>query len=184
MCSGVKKIFDAVGSIINKAWRAVKKYLVYIIIIVAIFYPVLWTYVAQMLPTSVAALFPSATGAGIWAVTSLEAFAFRGLVGLGIGFLVDSESARKVADHVADAAKGTAEAVTGIVAGAVGGATAGFLGSGLGTALLVGAGIYLLATREKKKKVDPATLPPAKPELYGPPLIIEEELDAGLPPAR
>mgnify|MGYP001108971256 CR=1 FL=1 len=161
MCSGAKKIFDAVGRIISKAWKAVKKYLVYIIIIIAIFYPMLAPFILEMLPSAVAALLPAATGTGIWASATLEALALRGVVGLAIGFMVDKDTAKQVADDVTEAVKGTAKAVTGVVAGAVGGATAGLLSSGLGTALLVGFGIYLLATRKKEDKKTSASALPA-----------------------
>lgn len=150
MCSGVGKIFDAVGSLISKAWKAIKKYLVYIVIIVAIFYPLLAPYLLEMLPSAIAAVFPSAVGTGVWAATSLEALALRGVVGLAIGFLLDKDTAKQVADDVGEAVAGTAEAVTGIVLGAAGGVATGFFGSDIGTALLVGVGIYFLATRKKK----------------------------------
>lgn len=169
MCSGVKGVFDAVSSFISKVWNAVKKYLVYIIIIAAIFYPFLIVYLQTTLgPTLYAALTEAAVGT-VWASATAGGwygFVIRAIVGFAIGYLVDEETTDEVVAAVTEAAKNTAEAVTGVLVGVTGGVVSGLFSSPW---VVLGAGALLWWMFGKSKDEDterksasPATSPGEK----------------------
>lgn len=121
MCSGVKKAFSAVARLLKKIWNVIRKYLVYIIMIVAIFWPFLMPMLLTYLPAGLAAIIPTT---GAWAVgaLSLQSLAIRVAVGLAISFFIDSETTREVVDKMKDVAGDVVEAVGDIAAGVAGGA--------------------------------------------------------------
>lgn len=149
MCSGVKKVFDAVKKLVKKIWDVVRKYLVYIVILVAVFYPYLWTMVKGYLsPVWAAWLEPAVTS--IWGTTTFKAMALRGVVALGIGFLIDKETTAEVVGKLADAAGDVAESVVDIVGEAGGGALSAFISSPLGVAVAAAA-IWFFFLRDKEE---------------------------------
>lgn len=130
MCSGVKKVFDAVIRAVKKVWDVIRKYIVYIVVIAAIFWPVLLPFLQ-----STFAAYPSFLAwlptSGIWAAgaSGLQAMVLRGLAALSFGFFMDSETTREIVEKVADVAGDVAEAVGDIGGEVLEGAASGLLSS-------------------------------------------------------
>lgn len=150
MCTGAELLISKVASLISKAWKVVKKYLVYIIVIVAVFYPFLFPMISSFLGPTLAAIFTPAAGS-IWAAGafSWQAFALRAMVGLAIGYLLDSETASDIVEGVARVTKETVEKVAEIVGDAAGSLLGSFFSSPFGIALAVAAGVYFFGSGKR-----------------------------------
>lgn len=180
MCSGVKGVFDAVSNFISKVWNAVKKYLVYIIIVAAIFYPFLIPFLQTTLSPALYAALTEAAAGTIWASATAGGwygFVIRAIVGFAIGYLVDEETTDEVVAAVTEAAKNTAEAVTGVLVGVTGGVVSGLFSSPW---VVLGAGALLWWMFGKSK--DGETEREKAPSTGG--LREEETSDADGTPAK
>lgn len=128
MCMMGAEALALLKSEISKVWKAVKKYLVYIIIIAALFWPMLAPFVISMLPTGVAAVMGPYLAAATYASYAdiLIAAAVRVTVAIAFCFLLDEEAAQSVVDWATNGVVEIVEAVAELV-----GDVAGAIGTGL-----------------------------------------------------
>lgn len=153
MCGSAKKVFKKVASLVRKVWAVIRKYLAYIVFVVALFFPVVWPMIAAYLPAGIVAGITSITAGTIMTSSTLAAFAWRGVVGLALAYILSSEGA----DDIVGAVKKTTDKVIG----AVGEMTSSAVGSTISTLLkspwvLAAAGgtlFFLLARGKKENKV-------------------------------
>lgn len=147
MCSAAKKVFDAIKNVLKKIWDVIRKYIVYIVIICAIFWPFILPMLLAYLPAGLAVMLPTA---GVWATTALswQALAWRAIAGLAIGFLIDKDTTSKIVGKVADVAKDVAGAVGEIAGGAIEGVTSGLFSGNLGLWLVGGVVAWVILTRD------------------------------------
>lgn len=182
MCSGVRNIVSAVIGAVKKVWNFIRKYLAILIVIVAIFFPLLWPMIAAYLPAAwVTAINAALAGSTVWGATSMfswSALAIRGIVGLGFAYLIDSETAGDIVDKIGDVVGSVGGAIGGIIGGAVGGVASGLFSSPVGFLIIGGAALYFL-TRKKDgdEEEEPRETPPAK--LIESPLIPLDQVTIG-----
>lgn len=133
-CIFIGKLFKKVLGLLKKIWDKLRKVLGPLLMILAVLAPVLAPWLATFsfpswlswLPTAYSAL-----GKAGWGVSAA--------VGLGAGYLVDSESAGEIVDKIGTAVGDVGSAV----GGAAGTTVSGFLKS-TGGMLLLGFGAVLL----------------------------------------
>lgn len=156
MCSNVKDIFNAVAKAISSLWSAVRPYMAYLTIVAAVFAPYLAPMLAAYLPASVVSAIAGLSAGTFLAAETLTAMAWRGLVGLALAYMVDSETASGVvADAgalVADVVGDAAEVVAGVVGSGIGGAFSGLLGSPLGLAAVGLGAMWLFGFFDEKEE--------------------------------
>lgn len=130
MCSGIKKVFDAVVRAVKKVWDVIRKYIVYIVVVAAIFWPMLLPYLQGVL-SAYPALLAWLPTTGVWAAgaTSLSAMAWRGVAALAVGFLFDTEASKDIVGKIGEIAGNVASSAGEIVGDVVGGAASGLLSS-------------------------------------------------------
>lgn len=130
MCMMGAEALAFVKSAISKVWKAVKKYLVYIIIIAALFWPFLAPFVVSMLPTGVAAVLGPYLATATYVTFSdvLIAAAIRVTIAVAFCYLIDEEAAQSVVDWAADGAVEIVEAVAELAGGLVSAVGSGLFG--------------------------------------------------------
>lgn len=154
MCSMLRSLLSKIAKILKKVWDFLRPLLAVVAIVFAIFYPVIIPWLQTAFPAFWAAVGSFLPSTGIWASTTLEAILWRGAVGLGIGFLFDSETAGSVVSSVADAVGKVAESAATIGGAVVGGVVGGTVGAILDNPwalAALGVGIWYFFFRDGSK---------------------------------
>lgn len=167
MCAMGAEALDFVKSAISKVWKAVKKYLVYIIIIAALFWPFLAPFVVSMLPTGVAAVLGPylATATYVTFGDMLVAAAIRVTIAVAFCYLIDEEAAQSVVNWAVDGTVEIVEAVAELAGDLVSAVGTGLFGENWLWWLVGGVAAYMYLSSSGKTQT---VLVPAAP-------ITEEE---------
>lgn len=148
MCMMGAETMALLKSEISKVWKAVKKYLVYIIIIAALFWPILAPFVISMLPASVAAVVGPLLATASYATWTdvVIAAAIRVTVAVAFGFLIDEEAAKKAVEFAFQTVGEVAQAVGELAGTIISSVGEGLFGKNWLWWLVGGVAGYLLLT--------------------------------------